>query len=99
MLLGVLAFAGVQLRERGYFDNEEEYDQEMDAEFAGRDIWVVILTSGLVAAMLLDDREIGRRVGATMVVGYLSIRWSCRVGVRMLELPQPPRALQRAVLP
>ena len=31
VLLGVLAFAGVQLRERGYFDNEEEYDQEMDA--------------------------------------------------------------------
>ena len=27
----MLAFAGVQLRERGYFDNEEEYDQEMDA--------------------------------------------------------------------
>ena len=38
-------------------------------EFAGRDIWVVILTSGLVAAMLLDDREIGPRVGATMVTG------------------------------
>ena len=31
VLLGVLAFAGVQLRERGYFDNEEEYDLEMDA--------------------------------------------------------------------
>ena len=45
---------------------------DIAAEFAGRDIWVVILTSGLVAAMLLDDREIGRRVGATMVVGYLS---------------------------
>ncbi len=45
---------------------------EVAAEFAGRDIWVVILTSGLVAAMLLDDREIGRRVGATMVVGYLA---------------------------
>jgi len=45
---------------------------EIAAEFAGRDIWVVIVTSGLVAAMLLDDREIGRRVGATMVVGYLA---------------------------
>ena len=45
---------------------------DIAAEFAGRDIWVVILTSGLVAAMLLDDREIGRRVGATMVVGYIS---------------------------
>lgn len=45
---------------------------EVAAEFAGRDIWVVVLTSGLVAAMLLDDREIGPRVGATMVVGYLA---------------------------
>ena len=45
---------------------------DIAAEFAGRDIWVVILTSGLVAAMLLDDREIGRRVGATMIVGYIS---------------------------
>ena len=26
----------------------------------------------LVAAMLLDDREIGPRVGATMVIGYLA---------------------------
>ena len=41
-------------------------------EFAGRDIWVVILTSVLVAAMLLDDREIGPRVGATMVTGYFA---------------------------
>ena len=31
VLLGALAFAGVQLRERGYFDDDEEYDQEMDA--------------------------------------------------------------------
>ena len=45
---------------------------DIAAEFAGRDIWVVILTSGMVAAMLLDDREIGRRVGATMIVGYIS---------------------------
>ena len=45
---------------------------EIASEFAGRDIWVVILTSGLVAAMLLDDREIGPRVGATMVTGYLA---------------------------
>ena len=30
------------------------------------------LTSSLVAAMLLDDREIGRRVGATMVIGYIA---------------------------
>tara|TARA_B100000029_G_scaffold440472_1_gene457648 strand:+ start:2425 stop:3432 length:1008 start_codon:yes stop_codon:yes gene_type:complete len=44
---------------------------EVAAEFK-TDIWVVVLTSGLVVAMLLDDREIGRRVGATMVVGYLA---------------------------
>ncbi len=39
--------------------------------FAERDIWVMILTSGLVAAMLLDDREIGRRTGFSMVAGYI----------------------------
>ena len=45
---------------------------EIAGEFAGRDIWVVILTSGVAAAMLRDDREIGPRVGATMVIGYLA---------------------------
>ena len=45
---------------------------EISSDFAGRDIWVVILTSGLIAAMLLDDRQIGPRVGATMVVGYFA---------------------------
>jgi cation:H+ antiporter len=40
-------------------------------DFAGRDIWVVMITSGLVAAMLLDNRRIGKRVGLTMVTGYL----------------------------
>jgi cation:H+ antiporter len=40
-------------------------------EFAGRDIWVVLITSGLVAAMLLDNRRIGKRAGLTMVIGYL----------------------------
>ena len=39
--------------------------------FADRDIWVMLLTSGLVAAMLLDDREIGRRTGFSMVAGYI----------------------------
>ena len=34
---------------------------EIASKFEGRDIWVVILTSSLVAAMLLDDREIGPR--------------------------------------
>ena len=46
--------------------------REIASKFEGRDIWVVILTSSLVAAMLLDDREIGRRVGATMVIGYIA---------------------------
>ncbi len=39
--------------------------------FAERDIWVVLITSGLVAGMLLDDREIGKTTGVSMVVGYL----------------------------
>ena len=41
-------------------------------EFAGRDIWVVVLTSGFIVAMLLDERRIGRRVGTTMIAGYLA---------------------------
>ena len=41
-------------------------------EFASRDIWVVVVTSGFVVAMLLDERHIGRRVGAAMVGGYLA---------------------------
>ena len=41
-------------------------------EFAGRDIWVVLVTSGLVAAMLLNERKITKTLGATMVIGYLS---------------------------
>ena len=41
-------------------------------EFAGRDIWVVVLTSGFIVAMLLDERHIGRRVGTTMIAGYLA---------------------------
>jgi cation:H+ antiporter len=40
-------------------------------EFFARDIWVVVLTSGFIVAMLLDERHIGKRVGATMVGGYL----------------------------
>lgn len=43
----------------------------ISGEFAGRDIWVVMITSGLVAAMLLDNRRIGKRVGLVMVIGYL----------------------------
>ena len=41
-------------------------------EFASRDIWVVVVTSGLIVAMLMDERRIGKRVGAMMVGGYLA---------------------------
>ena len=41
-------------------------------EFAGRDIWIVMITSGLVAIMLLNERKITKTLGVTMVVGYLS---------------------------
>jgi cation:H+ antiporter len=41
-------------------------------EFAGRDIWVVLVTSGLVAAMLLNERKITKTLGVVMVIGYLS---------------------------
>ena len=41
-------------------------------EFAGRDIWVVVLASGFIVAMLLDERRIGRRVGTMMIAGYLA---------------------------
>jgi cation:H+ antiporter len=44
-------------------------------EFFVRDIWVVVITSGFVAAMLLDERHIGRRVGASMITGYLIYMW------------------------
>tara|TARA_B100000575_G_scaffold48510_3_gene35440 strand:- start:5746 stop:6675 length:930 start_codon:yes stop_codon:yes gene_type:complete len=43
----------------------------INPDFATRDIWVMLLTSGAVAAMLLDDREIGRRTGFAMVAGYI----------------------------
>ena len=41
-------------------------------EFAGRDIWIVMITSGLVAVMLLNERKITKTLGMTMVIGYLS---------------------------
>ena len=44
----------------------------ISSEFADRDIWVVVLTSGFIVAMLLDERRIGKRVGAAMVGGYLA---------------------------
>ena len=42
----------------------------INPDFAERDIWVMLLTSGAIAAMLLNDREIGRRTGFAMVAGY-----------------------------
>ena len=44
----------------------------ISSEFADRDVWVVVLTSGFIVAMLLDERRIGKRVGAAMVGGYLA---------------------------
>ena len=41
-------------------------------EFVGRDIWIVMITSGLVAIMLLNERKITKTLGVTMVIGYLS---------------------------
>jgi hypothetical protein len=45
-LLVALAFAGVQLRERGYFDDDEEYDQEMDEYDQEMDAAVESMMSG-----------------------------------------------------
>ena len=42
----------------------------INPDFAERDIWVMLVTSGAIAAMLLNDREIGRRTGFAMVAGY-----------------------------
>lgn len=42
----------------------------INPDFAERDIWVMLLTSGAIAAMLLNGREIGRRTGFAMVAGY-----------------------------
>ncbi|MAV60402.1 MAG: sodium:calcium antiporter [Marine Group II euryarchaeote MED-G38] len=44
----------------------------ISSNFAQRDIWLLLLSSGLVCGMLLDNREIGRGVGLSMVLGYLT---------------------------
>ena len=41
-------------------------------EFVGRDIWIVMVTSVLIAVMLLNERKITKTLGVTMVIGYLS---------------------------
>ncbi len=45
---------------------------EISNTFAERDVWVVLATSGLIAGMLLGEREIGKSVGSTMIFGYLA---------------------------
>jgi cation:H+ antiporter len=45
---------------------------EISNTFAERDVWVVLATSGLIAGMLLGEREIGKGVGSTMIFGYLA---------------------------
>ena len=46
------------------------HGDSINPDFAERDIWVMLLTSGAIAAMLLNGREIGRRTGLAMVAGY-----------------------------
>ena len=45
---------------------------QIASEFADRDIWIVIATSGLVTGMMLNEREISKRLGAVMIGVYLS---------------------------
>ena len=45
---------------------------EIASEFAERDIWVVIATSGLIAGMLLLDKEISKGAGSVMIAFYLT---------------------------
>ncbi len=44
----------------------------IDSSFADRDIWILLASSGLVCAMLFNNKEIGRGVGFTMVIGYIA---------------------------
>jgi len=41
-------------------------------DFAERDIWILLLSSGFVCGMLLDNREIGKGVGLSMVLSYVA---------------------------
>ncbi len=45
---------------------------EISKEFMERDIWVVLLTSGLVAGMMLGGKSLGKREGAAMICTYLA---------------------------
>ena len=42
------------------------------SEFAQRDIWVVLATSGFISWMLLTDREISKNIGMGMIFSYLA---------------------------
>ena len=42
------------------------------SEFAQRDIWVVLATSGFISWMLLTDREISKNLGMGMIFSYLA---------------------------
>ncbi|MGY8703209.1 MAG: sodium:calcium antiporter, partial [Candidatus Poseidoniales archaeon] len=44
----------------------------IDPSFAERDIWILLLSSGFVCAMLFNNKEIGRGIGFTMVLGYIA---------------------------
>ncbi len=44
----------------------------VSSTYAERDIWLLLLSSGLVCGMLLNNRGIGRRLGFGMVFGYLA---------------------------
>ncbi|MFQ3321560.1 MAG: cation:H+ antiporter [Candidatus Thalassarchaeaceae archaeon] len=43
----------------------------IDSSFAERDIWILLFSSGLVCAMLFSNKEIGKEIGFTMVLGYI----------------------------
>ena len=42
------------------------------SEFAQRDIWVVLATSGFISWMLLTEREISKNIGMGMIFSYLA---------------------------
>ena len=42
------------------------------SEFAQRDIWVVLATSGFISWMLITDREISKNIGMGMIFSYLA---------------------------
>ena len=45
---------------------------EISNEFANRDIWMVLFTSGLVAGLMLGGRNLGKREGSVMICTYLA---------------------------